>query len=51
MIPQGIKSEHILKAIEEADRSGIPRDRSSVAIRSSICLLVNSVVNFSLLNL
>ena len=29
MIPQNIKSEHILKAIEEVERSGIPRDRSS----------------------
>jgi MoxR-like ATPase len=29
MIPQGIKSEHILKAIEEVERSGTPRDRGS----------------------
>jgi hypothetical protein len=29
MIPENIKSEHILKAIEEAERSEIPRDRRS----------------------
>ena len=29
MIPQNIKSEHILNAIEEVERSGIPRERSS----------------------
>jgi hypothetical protein len=29
MIPQNIKNEHILKAIEEVERSGIPRERSS----------------------
>jgi hypothetical protein len=29
MIPQNIKSEHIIQAIEEVERSGIPKDRSS----------------------
>jgi hypothetical protein len=29
MIPENIKSEHILKAIQEAERSEIPRERSS----------------------
>lgn len=29
MIPQNIKSEHILKAIEEAETSRIPRERIS----------------------
>jgi hypothetical protein len=29
MIPQNIKSEHIIQAIEEFERSGIPKDRSS----------------------
>ena len=29
MIPNNIKPEHILRAIEEADRSGIPVDRKS----------------------
>jgi hypothetical protein len=29
MIPENIKRNHILKAIKEAERSGIPRERSS----------------------
>jgi MoxR-like ATPase len=29
MIPQNIKNEHIIKAIEEVEKSGIPKDRSS----------------------
>jgi hypothetical protein len=29
MIPENIKREHILNAIEEVERSEIPRDRSS----------------------
>ena len=32
MIPQNIRREHILKAIEEAERSGIPRERTSDSI-------------------
>jgi hypothetical protein len=29
MIPENIKREHILKAIEEVDRSGVPLERNS----------------------
>ena len=29
MIPQNLQSGHVLKAIEEVETSGIPRERSS----------------------
>jgi hypothetical protein len=54
MIPENIKSEHIIKAIGEAERSEIPRDRSSERHEQLQCqcsVISNLIASSVLLNI